>query len=159
MLLLRITLLTLTGLSSALMAQSRDSNSWQSLKSLAPGRPVEVVDHKGAAIKGTLAGVSDDSITVNEKQRTLAVPRSEVSRVRVRSGKGRMYTLIGLAIGGAAGVGVGAGVAESVSKSSGGDFANLKPAIIGVSGAAGALAGAVIGSVAGNHATTVYRVR
>ena len=159
MLSLRTLLLILAGFSSTLMAQTNDANSWPNLRRLTPGQSIEVFDHKGTAIKGTLVSVSDESIAVNAKQGTVSVPRSEVSLVRVRSGKRRMYTLIGLTIGAGAGVGLGAVGGESLAESSGGDFANLKPAIMGASGAAGALVGAIIGSVAGNRATTVYRAK
>ena len=105
MLSLRIWLLFLVGLGSTLAAQTTDSSSWASVRGLTPGRSIEVIDRQGAAIKGTLAGVSDDSITVNVKHRPVAVPRSEVSLVRVRSGKRRRYAIIGAAIG--AGLGWG----------------------------------------------------
>ena len=157
--LIRIILLVLAGLGPALMAQNGSSDSWLNVRRLAQGSPIEVVDHKGASIKGTLAEVSDDSISVAGKKGTVAVPRSEVSRVRVRSSKGRTPTLVGMAIGAGAGLGVGAAAGARLANESGGDFANLKPAIIGVSGAVGALVGAVIGSVAGNRATTVYSAK
>jgi len=159
MLSLRILLLFLVGLGSTLAAQTSDSSSWASVRGLTPGRPIEVIDSQGAAFKGELSGVSADSITVNVKHRTVAVPRSEVSLVRVRSGKRRRYALIGAAIGAGAGLGLGVAGGESLSNGGGGDLANLKPAIIVGSGAAGALIGTVIGSVAGNRATTVYRAK
>ena len=64
---------------------------------------------------------------------------------------------LGLAIGGGAGAGIGAGVAEGISNTSGGDFANLKPAVIGVIAAAGALAGLAIGSVLESRHNTLYK--
>jgi hypothetical protein len=156
---LRILLPFLVGLGSPLAAQATDSSSWASVRGLTAGRTIEVIARQGATIKGALAGVSDDSITVNAKHRTVAVPRSEVSLVRVRSGKGRKYALIGAAIGAGAGLGLGVAGGESLSNGGGGDLANLKPAIIVGSGAAGALIGALIGSVAGNRATTVYHAK
>ncbi len=156
---LRILLLVLAGIGSTLLGQNADSSSWASLHGLTPGRPIEVIDRQGAAIKGELVGVSDDSIIVNVKHRTVAVPRSEVSLVRVRSGKRRSFALIGAAIGAGAGLGLGVAGGESLSNGGGGDLANLKPAIIVGSGAAGALIGAVIGSVVGNRATAVYHAK
>jgi hypothetical protein len=154
-----ILLLFLASLGSTVVAQTTDSNSWASVRGLTPGRPIEVIDRQGTVIKGELAGVSADSITVNLKHRTVVVSRSEVSIVRVRSGKRRSFALIGAAIG--AGVGLGLGVAggESLSNGGGGDLANLKPAIIVGSGAAGALIGTVIGRVVGNRVTTVYQAK
>jgi len=156
---LRILLLILAGLGSTLVGQTSDVNSWHSLRRLAPGRPIEVVDRKGSAIKGTLVDVLDDSIAVAVRQRTVAVARSEVAVVRVHSGRRRRPALIGMALGAGAGVGVGAAAGESLTNTSGGDFANLKGPIIAVSGAAGALAGAVIGWLASDRATTVYRAQ
>ncbi len=153
---LGISLLLLAGLASPAAAQTTDPNSWASVRSLTPGRPVEVIERRGAAIKGELSGVSADSITVSAKHRIVVVPRSEVSTVRIRSGKRRRYALIGAAIGAGAGLGLGVAGSESLSNGAGGDLTNLKPAITAGSGAVGALVGAVIGSVAGNHATTVY---
>lgn len=156
---LRILLLIMASISSTLVAQTTDSISWANLRVLTPGRFIEVVDRQGAAIKGELAGVSADSITVNVKHRTVALPRSEVSLVRVRSGKRRRFALIGAAIGAGAGLGLGVAGGESLSNGGGGDLTNLKPAIIVGSGAAGALIGTFIGSVVGNRATTVYHAK
>src|SRR5438552_3131744 len=159
MLSFRVSLLLMASGGSTVAAQTIDSNSWASVRSLTTGRPVEVIERQGAAMKGELSGVSADSITVNVKHRTVVVPRSEVLIVRVHSGKRRRYALIGAAIGAGAGLGLGVAGGESLSNGGGGDLANLKPAIIVGSGAAGALIGAVIGSVAGNRATTVYRAK
>ena len=156
---LRIFLLVLAGIGSTLVAQTTDSSSWANVRGLTPGRPIEVIDRQGAAIKGELAGVSTDSITVNVKHRTVALPRSEVSLVRVRSGKRRRFALIGAAIGAGAGLGLGVAGGESLSNGGGGDLTNLTPAIIVGSGAAGALIGTFIGSVVGNRATTVYHAK
>ena len=155
----RILLLVLAGISSASWGQEAVSSSWASVRGLTPGRPIEVIDHQGATIKGELAGVSADSITVTVKHRTVAVLRSEISLVRVRSGKRRRYTLIGAAVGAGAGLGLGVAGGDSLSNGGGGDLTNLKPAIILGSGAAGALIGAVIGSMFGNGATTVYHAK
>lgn len=147
----------LASFASTLMAQTGDANAWLSVRQLKPGRPVEVVDRKGVKIKGALANVADDSISVTAKKRTSVIARSEVVQVKVRSGRHRMYTLIGLAIGAGAGVGLGAAGGQSLADASGGDFANLKAPITAGGGAIGGLIGALIGSAAGNHVTTVYR--
>lgn len=146
----------MAGFGPALMAQTGDANSWQNLRRLNPGRQVEVLDRKGALTKGSLAGVSDDSIAVTAKSGVAAVPRSEVASVRVRGTRHRAYTLIGLAIGAGAGVGLGAAVGDRIEYESGGDFAGMKPAIIGASGGLGGLIGAVVGSAVGNRFATVY---
>ena len=155
----RISLLLLTALGSTGAAQTIDSHSWASVRSLTPGRPVAVIERQGMAIKGELYGVSADSISVKAKHRTVVIPRPEVSTVRVRSGKRRRYVLMGATIGAGAGLGLGVAGSERLSSGGGGDLTNLKPAITVGSGAVGALIGAVIGSVAGNRATTVYQVK
>jgi hypothetical protein len=149
----------MAGLGSTAPAQTPDSNPWASVRSLTPGRPVEVMKRQGAAINGELSGVSADSITVKAKHGTVVVPRSEVSTVRIRSGKRRRYALMGASIGAGAGLGLGVAGSESLSNGAGGDLTNLKPAIAVGAGAAGALIGAVIGSVVGNRPITVYRAR
>jgi hypothetical protein len=159
MVLFRITLLLLAGLGSRVAAQTTNSKSWESVRSLTPGRPVEVIERRSAAIKGELSSVSADSLTVSVKHRAIVLLRSEVSTVRVRSGKRRRYALIGAAIGAGAGLGLGVAGSESLSNGGGGDLTNLKPAITLGSGALGALIGAVIGSVVGNRGNTVYHAK
>jgi hypothetical protein len=68
---LRILLLVLAGIGSTLVAQTTDSSSWANVRALTPGRPIEVIDRQGAAIKGELASVSADSVSVNVKHRTV----------------------------------------------------------------------------------------
>jgi len=155
---LRTAIFALFVCGSTLAGPLGDPNSWENLKRLALGQSIQVIQQKGESLKGKLAGISEDSITVTRKQQTIAVPRSAVSRVRI-SGKRRTYTLIGATIGAAAGVGLGAAGGESLNQSSGGDFANLKPVITVGCGAAGALIGAMVGSLAGNRGTIVYRAQ
>jgi hypothetical protein len=157
-LMLRAVILTLLVCCSALAEPSGAPNSWENLKRLAPGQSIEVTQQSGESLTGKLSAVSDDSITIARKGQIVAVPRATVSRVRV-SGKRRNYTLVGAAIGAAAGVGLGVAGGESLNQSSGGDFANLKPAITVGCGAAGALIGALVGSLAGNRGAVVYRAK
>jgi hypothetical protein len=157
-LMLRTAILALLVCGSALAGPRGDPSSWENLKRLAPGQSIQVARQNGETLVGKLAGVSEDSITVARKSQTIAVPRSAVSWVRV-SRKRRTHTLIGAAIGAAAGVGLGAAGGESLNQSSGGDFANLKPAITAGCGVAGALIGAVVGSLVGNRGTIIYRAK
>ena len=155
---LRAVILALLVCGSALAGPRGDPSSWENLKRLAPGQSIQVAQQNGERVKGKLSGVSEDSITIARKAQTIAVPRSAVSWVRI-SGKHLTYTLVGAAIGAAAGVGLGVAGGESLNQSSGGDFANLKPAITAGCGAAGAAIGAVVGSLVGNHGTVVYRAQ
>lgn len=158
MLMLRTAILALLVCWSALAGPPGDPSSWDNLKRLPRGQSIEVAQQTGARLTGKLLGVYEDSISVARKTQTIAVPRSAVSWVRI-SGKRRTYTLIGAAIGAAAGVGVGAVGAESLNQSSGGDFSNLKPAITAGCGVAGALIGAVVGSLVGSRGAIIYYVK
>jgi hypothetical protein len=147
----------LLGLNAA--AQTPDRASWTNLGQLKSGESVEVSTVKGQTLKGRFVKVSDDAISLERKQQEVAVPRAEVARVARRSGKQRKATLIGLAIGAGAGAGVGAGAAQTLDRKSGGDFSNLKPAVIGAVCAIGALVGTVVGFSLGGRGTEVYRAR
>ena len=151
------TLLAAVLAASNLLGQTTDAASWQNLSRLAPGQSIEVTTKKGESLKGTFASVSEGAISLDRKHRSVAVPRAEIARVNLRSGKRLNYTLVGLAVGAGAGAGIGAGAGESLNNTSGGDFANLKPAIIGAGCAIGALVGTLVGSGLGGRGATVYR--
>lgn len=149
-------LVAITFATSTLMARDGDLTSWQNLEQLAVGQAIEVTKANGESLRGTFVSFVDQSITLRGKQQEIAIPQSDVSRVRLRSPGGRRWTWIGVAVGASAGLGVGAWIGESVAEQSGGDFRNLKPAIIGVSGGIGALVGAAVGSSIGGRDTTIY---
>ena len=142
-----------------MMAGDSSMTSWQNLRQLAAGQEIEVTKTKERPVRGTFIRFADQSISLREKQQEIEIPRADVSRVRSRSAKRGRYTWIGAAVGAGAGAGAGAGIGESVANQSGGDFRNLKPAIIGVSAGIGALIGAVIGSAMGGRHTTIYSAR
>ena len=144
---------------SNLLGQISDAASWQNLSRLAPGQSIEVTTKKGESLKGTFASVSEESISLERKHQNVAVPRAEVARVSLRASKRRKYTLIGLGIGAGAGAGIGAGAGESLANASGGDFANLKPAITAVVCVIGAGVGALVGAGLGGRGATVYRAK
>jgi len=144
---------------SNLLGQTTDAASWQNLSRLAPGQSIEVTTKKGESLKGTFASVSEESISLERKHQSVAVPRAEVARVSLRSSKRLNYTLVGLGVGAGVGAGIGAGAGESLNNTSGGDFANLKPAIIGAGCAIGALVGTLVGSGLGGRGATVYRAK
>ena len=132
---------------------------WQNFRQLGTGQEIAVTTSNGRSVQGAFVNFGDHSITLHWKQKDITIPRTDVSRVRLHRTMRRKYTWIGAALGGAAGGGVGAGIGENVANQSGGDFRNLKPAIIGVSAGVGALVGGVIGSLIGNRYTTIYAVR
>jgi hypothetical protein len=153
------TLLAAVLAATNLFGQTTDPASWQNLSRLAPGQSIQVATRKGEVLKGTLVTVSEGAISLERTHRSVAVPRAEVARVSLRSSQQRKYTLIGLGVGAGAGAGVGAAAGESLANESGGDFRNLKPAVIAVACAIGALAGALVGSWLGGRGTTVYRAK
>jgi hypothetical protein len=135
---------------------ARDLTDWQNLRQLSATRGIEVVKKDGEAVKGSLARFSDDAITLQTKQGEVTVVRTDVSRVRLRSHRTR-NTLIGAGIGAGAGAAVGAGLGVRLENESGGDFANLKGAVIGGFAAAGALVGAITGTFLGGRHAEIYR--
>ena len=142
-----------------LWAQPGAPRGWQNLSRLAAGQPIEIANKKGQSWKGALAGVSEDSIRVTRKGQTVAVPRAEVSRVRLRPAKGLRDTMIGMGIGAGAGLGLGFAAGEGLAERSGGDFRNLKPAIVAITCGVGALVGALVGSLVGERHTTIYQAK
>lgn len=136
-----------------------DTTSWQNLNNISSGQPLKVRKSDGTIVKGTFASVSADSLHLLVNQQDISIARSEISQVQRQSPGRHKAMWLGLAIGGGAGAGIGAGIAEGVSSTSGSDFANLKPAVIGVVAAAGALAGLAIGSVLDGRRNTLYKAK
>jgi len=152
-------LTVMLGTPAIMTAGDTDLTAWQNLHQLVIGQEIEVKTSDGRSLQGPFVGFDDQSIGLHRKQQDITIPRTVVSRVRLHPGKSRGYTWIGAVLGAGAGAGVGAGIGEHVANQSGGDFRNLKPAIIGVSAGIGALVGAIIGSVTGGRHTTIYHVR
>ncbi len=136
-----------------------NGTSWQNLNNISSGQPLKVRKSDGATVNGTFASVSADSLHLLVNQQDISMARSEISQVQRQLPGHHKAMWLGLAIGAGAGAGIGAGVAEGVSSTSGGDFANLKPAIIGIVVAAGALAGLAIGSVLDSRHNTLYKAK
>ena len=145
-----------TFLPATLAADYHDPTSWQNLQQLTIGRPIEVTKINGESLKGSFISFVDQSITLHTAKQEITIGRKDVSRVRLRSAKGRRSTWIGAAIGAGAGAGVGTGIGEHVADTSGGDFRNLKPAIIGASAGVGALVGAIVRNLIGTRHSTIY---
>jgi hypothetical protein len=153
-----MTLLSAVLAASNLLGQTSDAASWRNLSRLAPGQSIEVTTKKGESLKGAFTTVSEASISLERQRGNVAVPRAEVARVSLRSSKRLNYTLVGLGVGAVVGAGIGAGVGGRIANESGGDFNNLKPAIIAAGCAVGALVGALVGrGLGGRGATVVYR--
>ena len=137
---------------------AKDSNlkSWQNLTQLAVGQEIEITKTTGKPLRGAFICFTEHSISLREKQREIAILRTEVVRVQLRPSDRHKCLWSGAAIGAGAGAGVGLGIGQGVANESGGDFRNLKPAITTVSAVLGALVGAGIGSAFGGRHTTIY---
>ena len=135
---------------------SVDLTSWDNLRQLAAGQQIEIARNQAEALKGEFVRVTDEAVTVRTRRGEVTAARSEIIEVR-RTSVGRKDTWVGAGVGAGAGALIGLGAGEALANASGGDFANLKPAIIGACAAAGALVGVLIGSVFGNRHSVVYR--
>jgi hypothetical protein len=110
------------------------------MQSLEPGRTVVVTRMSSAQLEGKLLSISAESISVNWHGQPQVVPREEVYRVRIANIR-RRHTLIGMAIGGAAGVVIGAAGTNSADFTSRSAVALL---IGGMGVGIGAAAGGVL---------------
>ena len=76
------------------------AESWDVVRGLDPGRPVEVRNAAGEDRRGALRAVSADSISLQTDKGEITFQRADVRRVRVKSGSRRVRSiLIGVAIG------------------------------------------------------------
>src|SRR5260370_853168 len=81
------------------------AQSWDALSGLKPGEGVKVLDTAGREQKGSFRTVSADSITIATGKTEVAIERSRVHRVQVKSASRRVRNvLIGVAIGAAIGL-------------------------------------------------------
>jgi hypothetical protein len=103
-------LFAITLVAPALMAVSGDLASCQNLAQFTVGQAIEVTKANGESLRGTFASFVDQSITLRGKQQETAIPRSDVSRVRLRSPGDRRWMWIGMAAGAGAGLGALVGV-------------------------------------------------
>ncbi len=91
--------------------------SWQNLNQLRAGQKIEVVDTNLKKLKGTFLSFSEEAISLRVGKDEVGVQRPNVFRVSSREHSKRLRnTLIGLAVGGAAGLAIGAAVDSSFSE-------------------------------------------
>jgi hypothetical protein len=141
-------------LSGYLSAGTSDRSSWDSLSRIKAGQSVEVRKRAGGTVKGAFESFSGDAVKLRDGRQDVEVPRADVSRVELDSGRKALW--IGAATGGGAGAAIGAGVGSRLGNQSGGDFSGLTGAIAGVFALLGALAGLLAASL---HHTTVYQAK
>jgi hypothetical protein len=81
-----------------LVSGNPDLNSWQNLTRLAPDQPLEVRKIAGESTKGNFVGVTAQTIELRVGQQNVSIPRSQVSRIRLRSGERRQPGLVWLSV-------------------------------------------------------------
>jgi len=131
-----------------------DQANWDNLKQLAPGQEVKIVLNDAKAYRGVFESVTTDGIGVALQTGKATFARQDILRVSTKTQGHRLRnTLLGTAIGGAA----GAGVAAS-GDNSGSAFGSGGAVALGLIG--GSALGAVVGAVmpAGGW-RDVYRAR
>ena len=80
------------------------SNSWDSLKQLAPGQEVRVVELSMKFHDGKFVSVSDERLFLSTKEESVTCERENILRVSLRKPSHRVRnTLIGAVAGGVAG--------------------------------------------------------
>lgn len=143
-------LVPMLGLPAALRAQTK--NQWSDLKGLRLGQGIEVIESSMKNHGGTFVALSDDVITLREKDSDVSVKRENVVRVSTTSGARRgEHAVIGLVVGGVIGAGIGAASFDKASYL--GKWRGVG-ALVGV--AIGAPSGAAVGACVPAHAT-IYR--
>ena len=76
------------------------ASQWDSLRELAPGDRVVVRDTSGKSTDGKFTAYTPAAISIETKQGAIAIEKSQVQRVQVRSGNRRVRNaVIGAAIG------------------------------------------------------------
>ena len=147
-----LVLLFFLGLPAVLCAQ-KQKGQWSDLNGLKVGQGIDVIESNMKSHGGTFVAITEDAITLREKDSDVSVKRENVVRVSTASGARRgEHALIGLVVGGGIGAAVGA-VAASRAKNGWFDTTGIG-ALIGI--VIGAPSGAAVGAVIPAH-TTIYR--
>jgi len=145
-------LVILLGIASPLKAQT-EKGSWSDLNGLRSGQGIEVIDTTMKRYAGEFVSVTDEFLTLKEKNNDVPLKRDTVVRVSTSSGPKRgAHAAIGLVAGAAIGAGIGAAAGSNhgfLGGSSRGIAALVGLAIGGVSGTA-------VGALLPAH-TTIYR--
>ncbi len=134
------------------IAQS-DAASWQNLRSLRAGEPIQVVEVSSGKHSGVFVNATDTAIVFREKSGDRTVQKEDVRSVKLQKNRHRLRnTLIGAGVGAGAGAGITAGAWESHG------FLGGKGAGAAVGAVIGGLGGAIVGAVLPSHAT-IYSVK
>ena len=134
-------------------AMAADTSSWLSLGAIRTGQKIEVRT-AGDRVTGEFVRFDSQAVTIRDKKGERSIVQAEVNRVSIAKGSRGIW--IGVVAGAAGGLVAGALLGERLANESGGDFANLKPAITGACGGVGALIGAAVGASV-RRGTVIYK--
>lgn len=142
-------------LCSAATAQESDSDQWAALRQLNSGEKIQIVQITLESQTGIFQSLSDEAILFRVGQEGRSVTRQNLLRLTVidRSSRKR-NTVLGLAIGTAAGLAGGGALASAAGWFDEGTGSKPAVAIAGFA-AGGAVAGYAIGASSGTR--TIYR--
>jgi hypothetical protein len=140
---------------SAQETKDAASSDWSRLNAVTSGSKLTIKLKNGQSIDGKLTGVSDTSLTLSVKHKSVDLNRQDVLSVfLVKKKSAAKATLIGL------GVGAGAGAAVGVAGTREDGFAKLDHALTAgltvLSAGAGALTGYLIGR-SGRKRVLIYQ--
>lgn len=141
---------------ACLLANGQNVKSWSNLDSMAPGQAVEVREVTGKSVRGNYAARSEQSIGLSVDQKSVSIPRTQISEIRLRN-RTHKTMWIGVGIGAATGVAVGAGIGSRFEGS--GDFPNATAVAAGIFAGVGALVGLGVGATLAHRHTLVYRAK
>jgi len=113
---------------------------WSRLSSVEGGAKLAVKLKNGKEVKGNFSSVSVSELTLQQKQKSIAVKREEIATVHqlVKKGSGSKSALIGMGIGGGAGALLGAAGSRD-------EFDKIEQAATAGLAVIGAVAGGVTG--------------
>jgi hypothetical protein len=150
---MRIAKVALMGALLAGWAAAADRESWQNLAALKPGQRIDV-RAVSKRWNGEFVRFDAQALTLRDKKGEHSIAQAEVTRVTLPKRSRGIW--IGAIAGAGGGLVVGAAAAERLNNESGGDFANLKPAVIAITSGAGALIGTGIGAAV-RRTTVIYQ--
>jgi len=134
------------------MAAGAGRDDWQNLATIRTGSRIQVVT-KDRKFTGEYIRFDNDALTVREKSGERALARGDITKVSMTKRSRGIW--IGVAAGAGTGAIAGGLLGARLANESGGDFANAKGPITGLTAAVGALIGALIGGAA-RRAKVVY---
>ena len=119
------------------------THDWSALKSITSGDKLVTKLKNGKSVEGKLTGVSDTTLSLTVKDKSLDLNRDDILSVyEVRGKSATKATLIGLAVGAGAGAAIGAAGSNN-------DAFVRQSAVAGVLGVIGGGVGAIVGFAIG----------